>query len=164
MKFLIILSVCAAVAMAQKSPYSFSSGTQIQLASRFQTEEDRLAAQNGIDLGNRFGESSSTAVPLPVDANGDYALIKEIETWPREKQPFWYLNWKQIEAARGRPPTSTQTPTQASSTQQPIVQQQPQQSTQQPAAQQSVVQQQPQSTTVGTARRSASSNRRFVRF
>ncbi|KAG5307648.1 CSP protein, partial [Pseudoatta argentina] len=65
-------------------------------------------------LGNRIGEESgsaaATAPPLsttinpadlPVDAHGDIDLINRIKTWPRDKQPFWYINWQAIQAHRG---------------------------------------------------------------
>ncbi|XP_011052966.1 PREDICTED: glutenin, high molecular weight subunit PW212-like [Acromyrmex echinatior] len=65
-------------------------------------------------LGNRIGEDSgfaTAATPplsttinpadLPVDAHGDIDLINRIKTWPRDKQPFWYINWQAIQAHRG---------------------------------------------------------------
>ncbi|XP_044743472.1 uncharacterized protein LOC123305738 [Chrysoperla carnea] len=105
MKFLIIFAVyliAATLAAPQQSPYAFKQGTQIQLASRFLSEDDRDARVNGIDLASRFLDET-TNEPIPVDARGDVQLIKQIENWPKEKQPFWYLNRKQIEAARSRP-------------------------------------------------------------
>lgn len=77
-------------------------------------------------LGNRIGGStvapaaasaaaaaapaSSTIIPfdLPVDAHGDIDLINRIKTWPRDKQPFWYLNWQAIQAHRGDANNSAQ--------------------------------------------------------
>lgn len=38
---------------------------------------------------------------LPVDAHGDIDLVNRIKTWPRDKQPFWYINWQAIQAHRG---------------------------------------------------------------
>lgn len=70
----------------------------------------------GMDLlGNRIGGStvaaaaapvSSTTITiipldLPVDAHGDIDLVNRIKTWPRDKQPFWYINWQAIQAHRG---------------------------------------------------------------
>ena len=63
-------------------------------------------------LGNRIGDeapaaasslSTTTINPadLPVDAHGDIDLINRIKTWPRDKQPFWYINWQAIQAHRG---------------------------------------------------------------
>lgn len=76
------------------------------------------------DIANRIDSSSTTfttsptasttttqIIPsdLPVDALGDINLINKIKTWPREKQPFWFINWQQIQEHRGdttnrRPP------------------------------------------------------------
>jgi len=62
-------------------------------------------------LGNRIdsgdGGLAAAAAPtinpadLPVDAHGDIDLVNRIKTWPRDKQPFWYLNWQAIQAHRG---------------------------------------------------------------
>ncbi|XP_018362886.1 PREDICTED: glutenin, high molecular weight subunit PW212-like isoform X3 [Trachymyrmex cornetzi] len=66
-------------------------------------------------LGNRIGDEDSgfaaAAAPplsttinpadLPVDAHGDIDLVNRIKTWPRDKQPFWYINWQAIQAHRG---------------------------------------------------------------
>lgn len=67
-------------------------------------------------LGNRIGSdtvatdasapvasTTTTIIPLdlPVDAHGDIDLVNRIKTWPRDKQPFWYINWQAIQAHRG---------------------------------------------------------------
>ncbi|XP_024891571.1 collagen alpha-1(XXIV) chain-like [Temnothorax curvispinosus] len=64
-------------------------------------------------LGNRIdsGDGGFAAAPplsttinpadLPVDAHGDIDLVNRIKTWPRDKQPFWYINWQAIQAHRG---------------------------------------------------------------
>ncbi|XP_072766469.1 uncharacterized protein [Anoplolepis gracilipes] len=66
-------------------------------------------------LGNRIGgatvaaaaapalSTTTTTIPLdlPVDAHGDVDLVNRIKTWPRDKQPFWYINWQAIQAHRG---------------------------------------------------------------
>lgn len=59
-------------------------------------------------LGNRIGDNTApstttTIMPfdLPVDAQGDVDLVNRIKTWPRDKQPFWYINWQAIQAHRG---------------------------------------------------------------
>lgn len=65
-------------------------------------------------LGNRIGSDTAatgesapstitTIIPLdlPVDAHGDIDLVNRIKTWPRDKQPFWYINWQAIQAHRG---------------------------------------------------------------
>jgi len=67
-------------------------------------------------LGNRIGSDTTAAgasapalstttiiipLDLPVDAHGDIDLVNRIKTWPRDKQPFWYINWQAIQAHRG---------------------------------------------------------------
>ncbi|OWR51755.1 seminal fluid protein HACP044 [Danaus plexippus plexippus] len=51
-------------------------------------------------LGNRFG---SDDVPLPVEAKGDRALVERLSKLPIDQQPFWYINWKAIEANNKNP-------------------------------------------------------------
>ncbi|XP_014471454.1 PREDICTED: uncharacterized protein LOC106742743 [Dinoponera quadriceps] len=57
------------------------------------------ASASDVDVLNR--NDVIDPADLPVDARGDVDLIKRIKTWPREKQPFWYLNWQAIQAHRG---------------------------------------------------------------
>ncbi|KMQ96767.1 translation initiation factor if-2 [Lasius niger] len=69
-------------------------------------------------LGNRIGGSAGAPAPsttttiipydLPVDAHGDVDLVNRIKTWPRDKQPFWYINWQAIQAHRGDANNSAQ--------------------------------------------------------
>ncbi|XP_029165796.1 protein argonaute 3-like [Nylanderia fulva] len=80
-----------------------------------QTGQGTQAALGTDLLGNRIGGStiapaSAAAAPalspiipsdLPVDAHGDIDLVNRIKTWPRDKQPFWYINWQAIQAHRG---------------------------------------------------------------
>lgn len=54
-----------------------------------------------VSVNNRLGEDGSTE-KIPVDARGDYDLVKRLEQWPREHRPFWLLNAEAIEAARSR--------------------------------------------------------------
>ncbi|XP_011689024.1 PREDICTED: uncharacterized protein LOC105450713 [Wasmannia auropunctata] len=89
------------IPMYQGSPtYQGAQGTQI-------TGADGTLLGNRIDSG---GGSFATASPLnttinpadlPVDAHGDIDLVNRIKTWPRDKQPFWYINWQAIQAHRG---------------------------------------------------------------
>ncbi|XP_018396971.1 PREDICTED: collagen alpha-2(I) chain-like [Cyphomyrmex costatus] len=81
----------------------------------YQGAQGAQGTQIDIDntLGNRIGggDGGFTASPslsttinpadLPVDAHGDIDLINRIKTWPRDKQPFWYINWQAIQAHRG---------------------------------------------------------------
>jgi len=75
---------------------------------------DQLGQALGAPLDNRIGANAiptdvSSFVPtnmmnqdnLPVDALGDADLVNRIQTWPTDKQPFWYLNRQAIEQHRG---------------------------------------------------------------
>lgn len=52
-------------------------------------------------LSNRFGEDAN----FPVEAKGDGNLINRLNALPIDKQPFWYLNWRQYDALRKYPQT-----------------------------------------------------------
>jgi hypothetical protein len=58
---------------------------------------------NSFAVANASPLSTTTINPadLPVDAHGDIDLVNRIKTWPRDKQPFWYINWQAIQAHRG---------------------------------------------------------------
>ncbi|KAL6417041.1 hypothetical protein ACFW04_014749 [Cataglyphis niger] len=79
------------------------AGTTIQAGQGTQT----IGALGTNLLGNRIGDNTpSTTIriipfDLPVDAHGDIDLVNRIKTWPRDKQPFWYINWQAIQAHRG---------------------------------------------------------------
>ncbi|XP_012531417.1 collagen alpha-1(II) chain isoform X2 [Monomorium pharaonis] len=73
----------------------------------------RVTGTTSSTVGNRInsGDGGFAAAPtlsttinpadLPVDAHGDIDLVNRIKTWPKEKQPFWYINWQAIQAHRG---------------------------------------------------------------
>lgn len=77
--------------------------------SVFTTQSRTGTVANRIDeketsTSPRFPSTTvGTTIPqdIPVDALGDINLINKIKTWPREKQPFWFINWQQIQAHRG---------------------------------------------------------------
>jgi len=87
------------------------TGQAGQVAQRGQTGQTGQASQAGqAEQGLSFPWNlidSTTQVPgsvtmkLPVDAAGDASLINRIKTWPRDKQPFWFLNSQAIQAHRG---------------------------------------------------------------
>jgi len=52
----------------------------------------------------------SVMMKMPVDAAGDANLVNRIKTWPKDKQPFWFLNSQAIEAHRGNVNNPTQPP------------------------------------------------------
>lgn len=68
-------------------------------------------SDNGNTLQDRFGASNSTnnstvqstTERLPHDAYGDQFAFNRLSQLPQERQPFWLLNYKAIEAHRGTP-------------------------------------------------------------
>ncbi|KAL4708996.1 hypothetical protein ACJJTC_005857 [Scirpophaga incertulas] len=40
---------------------------------------------------------------LPIEANGDAALVDRLRRLPVDHQPFWLLNWQALEQLRKRP-------------------------------------------------------------
>lgn len=63
-------------------------------------------------LNNRFGEDDSNSIntvvqPLPIDALGNYHLVQQLNQRPQNQQPFWLLNYQQIEAHRNQPQLSS---------------------------------------------------------
>ncbi|XP_019696041.2 glutenin, high molecular weight subunit PW212-like [Harpegnathos saltator] len=65
---------------------------------------NRIDGSSGSNVITAFPTTTSTTInpaDLPVDAHGDVDLVNRIKTWPREKQPFWYINWQAIQAHRG---------------------------------------------------------------
>lgn len=67
-------------------------------------------------LSNRFGDDNSlnnningnpnNQRPLPVDALGNVHLVNTLVERPWYQQPFWLLNYQQIEAHRNQPQLS----------------------------------------------------------
>jgi hypothetical protein len=63
----------------------------------------------GVDtnIDNRFGEnnpSTSSAAPATswTDVLYDPDVVSRVATWPKERQPFWYLNSQHINTQRGQ--------------------------------------------------------------
>lgn len=58
-------------------------------------------------INNRFGEDNGiTPQRLPIDALGDVNLVNTLLQRPPQYQPFWLLNWQQIEAHKNQPQLS----------------------------------------------------------
>ncbi|XP_076760311.1 uncharacterized protein LOC143428919 [Xylocopa sonorina] len=89
----------SAVAASAAAPSSVST----TIGSRVDAENAGSSSLGSTTLGTTVATSTTIPPNLPVDALGDIALINKIKTWPREKQPFWYLNWQQIQEHRGDP-------------------------------------------------------------
>lgn len=96
MKTTLILAVimCSAYfpAQAQKSPYAPRPVGTAQVLPQYESAD------------NRFGEASTQAPPKPTDANTleDADLVDRVKEWPKEKQPFWFVNSKPISDNRGQ--------------------------------------------------------------
>lgn len=98
--------------MAQKPFYAANGGTGTRLASRFQTadtasntiQNNDIGIANRVDISdNSIPTTTTTTERLPIDALGDRELINRISKWPRDKQPFWFINSQQIEEHRQNP-------------------------------------------------------------
>ncbi|XP_017876853.1 uncharacterized protein LOC108623077 [Ceratina calcarata] len=119
-KQLTILFSAIVLVQSQRPPYAGSSkpypGVLPQYLDAQTTTAPTTSSSNQTGIGNRIDVSSSSVGPalgaappsvptipqdLPVDALGDIELINRIKTWPREKQPFWFINWQQIQEHRG---------------------------------------------------------------
>lgn len=48
-------------------------------------------------ISNRFGGDE-----LPIDARGDVNLVNRLSDLPYNNQPFWFLNYQQIEQNRNQ--------------------------------------------------------------
>lgn len=118
-KQLAILFSAIIVVQSQRPPYAGSSkpypGVLPQYLDAQAAAAPAATGSNQTSIGNRIDASTSVNPPLgsapastptipqdlPVDALGDIDLINRIKTWPREKQPFWFINWQQIQEHRG---------------------------------------------------------------
>lgn len=101
-----------AMSLAQRPFFAGSSASGVPgLASRFKTEQPptttaaNASSTTPSNIVNRLGEdarttTSTTTQKLPVDARGDAELVDRISQWPRENQPFWYVNAQHIEKHR----------------------------------------------------------------
>lgn len=114
-KYVALFFAIFCLAQSQRPPYA-GSGNRVYPQVLPQYIEEQAAAAgvgNRINSENDSGSVALASVParttststippdLPVDALGDVDLVNRIKTWPREKQPFWFLNWQQIQENRG---------------------------------------------------------------
>ncbi|KAI4483849.1 hypothetical protein M0802_013266 [Mischocyttarus mexicanus] len=126
MKYIVLMSAMACLGYSQRPPYAGSSHrypvvfpqyTETPVAAAAAAAAtikpgqntdvgNRINVENGIS-SNAINPASSTTIKvpidLPIDALGDIDLVNRIKTWPKEKQPFWFINWQQIQAHRGDP-------------------------------------------------------------
>lgn len=84
----------------QRGFYGGTSGQGYKDKFRPQTMQQEV-------VGDRFqGNIQQVTQPapvLPVNAHGDQQLFDRLSQLPREHQPFWFLNYQQLEAQRGQP-------------------------------------------------------------
>ncbi|CAD1471703.1 unnamed protein product [Heterotrigona itama] len=125
-KYVTILLAIFILVQSQRPPYAGSSKPYpavlpqyLEAATAGAGAGAGAAANNNINgtIGNRIDSNNGNrplmaapsipmAIPtippdLPVDALGDVDLVNRIKTWPKDKQPFWFLNWQQIQEHRG---------------------------------------------------------------
>lgn len=53
---------------------------------------------------------NTTTQRLPIEALGDRNLVDRLSQLPKDKQPFWLLNWQALEEHRKNPQTYPQRP------------------------------------------------------
>lgn len=53
---------------------------------------------------------TTTTQKLPIEALGDKDLVDRLSKLPKDKQPFWLLNWQALEDQRRNPQTYPQRP------------------------------------------------------
>ncbi|XP_076675810.1 uncharacterized protein LOC143372978 [Andrena cerasifolii] len=114
-KYVALFSAIFYLAQSQRPSYA-GSGNRVypQVLPQYIEEQaaaagvgNRINSENDsgfVALGSVPARTSTTStIPpdLPVDALGDVDLVNRIKTWPKEKQPFWFLNWQQIQENRG---------------------------------------------------------------
>ncbi|XP_059057687.1 uncharacterized protein LOC131851239 [Achroia grisella] len=104
---LFVISALVVSCFAQRSPYAgrFPIGYPSLDSTTTTTTTD-----GGLD--NRFGEdvTTTTTERLPIEANGDRDLVNRLKKLPIDKQPFWLINWLQLEEMRRNPQTYQQKP------------------------------------------------------
>lgn len=90
------------LAACQRPPYAPNPVRYPDVAPRFKTPEN---SPEDFGLGNRNGvpDASTTTVRLPVDARGNVDVVNQINQWPEDRRPFWYINAEAIERSRARP-------------------------------------------------------------
>lgn len=67
---------------------------------------DKYIPLSDVDLSNRFDDQRVVNTDngrIPVNAYNDIGLVNRLASLPTDKQPFWFLNYKQLEAQRRQP-------------------------------------------------------------
>ncbi|CAG9564818.1 unnamed protein product [Danaus chrysippus] len=92
-KLILICSIFCAISFAQRGSY----------AGKRPIGYPELESN---PITNKYGETAD----LPIEANGDWNLIKRLSKLPDDKKPFWFLNWRQYNEVRNNPKTYQQRP------------------------------------------------------
>lgn len=117
-KYVIILYTIFISVQSQRPPFAGNSKSYPGVLPQYLEEQKAINNINKETIASRLDTSSSDSIALgaapvittststippdlPVDALGNVDLVNRIKTWPREKQPFWYINWRQIQEHRG---------------------------------------------------------------
>ncbi|XP_076177325.1 uncharacterized protein LOC143151760 [Ptiloglossa arizonensis] len=114
-KYVAVLFAVFCLAQSQRPPYAGNANRRYPQVLPQYLDERAATSTTTETVANRIGENESSSsmttttttttstIPpdLPVDALGDIELINRIRTWPKEKQPFWFINWQQIQEHRG---------------------------------------------------------------
>lgn len=112
-KYFVVLAYVVVSVSSQRPSYAGLSSRGVpELASRFRTDSTDSTSTTTTTgttggIANRVGDTDSTtssSTPrLPIDARGDAELVNRINQWPRENQPFWFINSGHIEKHRNTP-------------------------------------------------------------
>ncbi|XP_043281509.1 uncharacterized protein [Venturia canescens] len=108
LKRLAVVSVLfVAVTMAQRSPYAGNPNRPYPEVLPQYLTPDSNNIESSPGVAQRFGETGASSTGgaqsqnyQPYDPYTDQELIDRIKTWPKEKQPFWYVNREAIKAAQ----------------------------------------------------------------
>ena len=105
-KFFVIL-ILIPIILAQRSPYAGSRPNGYR--DKFVPQVAQTTTANP-GLLNRVGNensSSTTTTRIPIEAMGDIAAFNLLSQRPIEQQPFWLINYQQIEAHKQQPQLQT---------------------------------------------------------
>ncbi|XP_034939474.1 uncharacterized protein [Chelonus insularis] len=105
-KYCMLLSMAIVLTQCQRPPYAGSSNRIPAVLPQYLPPSQSTVASassidnriNGDDMISSISPQSSN---IPADAQRDIQYINTIKNWPREKQPFDYLNRQHIEQHRG---------------------------------------------------------------
>lgn len=102
--------LAAQAAQAGQAGQAGQTAQGIQPVAAPGTSFDNRVNAPTTDASAALATTTLNPLDLPVDAHGDVDLVNRIKTWPRDKQPFWYINWQAIQAHRGDANNSAQPP------------------------------------------------------